>query len=35
MRYDVPFGYAYSDTVQNFFVTPLGYVKLKEVTLAK
>jgi peptide/nickel transport system substrate-binding protein len=34
MLYYVPFGYAYSSKVQNFFVTPLGYVKLKDVTFA-
>ncbi|MGB4137038.1 MAG: ABC transporter substrate-binding protein [Microbacterium sp.] len=35
LMYYVPYGWAYSDKVQNFFVSPLGYVDLKNVTLAK
>lgn len=33
--YYVPYGWVTSDDVQNFFVTPLGYVNLKNVTLAQ
>lgn len=32
--YYVPYGWAYSNNVQNLFVTPLGYMDLKNVTLA-
>lgn len=32
--YYVPYGWVYSNDVQGFFVTPLGYSDLKNVTLA-
>ncbi|OJU41284.1 MAG: hypothetical protein BGN97_16255 [Microbacterium sp. 69-10] len=35
LMYYVPYGWAHSDKVKDFFVTPLGYVDLKNVTLAK
>ena len=34
LLYYVPFGWVHSDAVQGFSVTPLGYVGLKDVTLA-
>ncbi|SIM46193.1 peptide/nickel transport system substrate-binding protein [Micromonospora cremea] len=34
LMYYVPYGWVYSNDVQNFFVTPLGYLDLKNVKLA-
>ncbi|MCE7482016.1 ABC transporter substrate-binding protein [Microbacterium profundi] len=34
LLYYVPFGWVHSDAMQGFSVTPLGYVGLKDVTLA-